>query len=135
MIAPTKIIAGLGMSLGMQCLHVPGATGDLTLDALNLDLPMSGCLSSQVITPVGAGDYRTALHAKAEAAADALVNGATDMVFLHIKAVDDTGHDRLTALKVVFPLIALMPAHATLEDACPSCTGRTGCKGSSMPPE
>ncbi|CAL5223026.1 g5481 [Coccomyxa viridis] len=74
MIAPTKIIAGLGMSLGMQCLHVPGATGD----------------------------YRTALHAKAEAAADALVNGATDMVFLHIKAVDDTGHDRLTALKVGF---------------------------------
>lgn len=29
MIAPTKIIAGLGMSLGMQCLTVPGATGAL----------------------------------------------------------------------------------------------------------
>ena len=27
MIAPTKIIAGLGMSLGMQCPTVPGATG------------------------------------------------------------------------------------------------------------
>ncbi len=27
MVAPTKIIAGLGMSLGMDCLSVPGATG------------------------------------------------------------------------------------------------------------
>ena len=30
MVAPTKIIAGLGMSLGMQCLDVPGATGGYT---------------------------------------------------------------------------------------------------------
>jgi hypothetical protein len=28
MVAPTKIIAGLGMSLGIQVLHVPGTTGD-----------------------------------------------------------------------------------------------------------
>lgn len=27
MVAPTKIIAGLGMSLGVDCLSVPGATG------------------------------------------------------------------------------------------------------------
>jgi len=27
MIAPTKIIAGLGMSLGIEVLHCPGATG------------------------------------------------------------------------------------------------------------
>ena len=27
MVAPTKIIAGLGMSLGIQCLAVPGTTG------------------------------------------------------------------------------------------------------------
>ena len=47
-----------------------------------------------------AGDYRTDLHAKAKAAADALANQEYDMVFLHIKAVDDTGHDRHTQLKV-----------------------------------
>ena len=41
MIAPTKIIAGLGMSLGMQCLHVPGATGDHNLGAVNLNVHMS----------------------------------------------------------------------------------------------
>ena len=27
MVAPTKIIAGLGMSLGIECLSVPGTTG------------------------------------------------------------------------------------------------------------
>lgn len=48
-----------------------------------------------------AGDYRTALHAKAEAAADALVKQEFKLVFLHVKAVDDTGHDRLTHLKVI----------------------------------
>jgi hypothetical protein len=31
MVAPTKIIAGLGMSLGMDCLAVPGTTGDIPL--------------------------------------------------------------------------------------------------------
>ena len=30
MVAPTKIIAGLGMSLGMQALQAPGATGACT---------------------------------------------------------------------------------------------------------
>ena len=29
MVAPTKIIAGLGMSIGIHVLHVPGATGPL----------------------------------------------------------------------------------------------------------
>lgn len=28
MVAPTKIIAGLGMSLGLEVLEVPGTTGD-----------------------------------------------------------------------------------------------------------
>ena len=44
MVAPTKIIAGLGLSLGVDVLHVPRATGD----------------------------YRTSLAHKAEAAAAAL---------------------------------------------------------------
>lgn len=46
MVAPTKIIAGLGLSLGMDVLHVPKATGD----------------------------FRTCLASKAEAAAAALCN-------------------------------------------------------------
>ena len=48
MVAPTKIIAGLGMSLGIEVLAVEGATGD----------------------------YRTQFHRKAEAVAQALTTGA-----------------------------------------------------------
>ena len=105
MIAPTKIIAGLGMSLGMQCLHVPGATGDEPAEGTHSQ-QFKLVSSMHGMSTISAGDYRTALHAKAEAAADVLVNGTSDMVFLHVKAVDDTGHDRLTGLKVLF-LIAI----------------------------
>lgn len=47
MVAPTKIIAGLGLSLGIDVLEVEGATGD----------------------------YRTQFHRKAEAIAGALTKG------------------------------------------------------------
>ena len=32
MVAPTKIIAGLGLSLGLELLECPGATGDYRSD-------------------------------------------------------------------------------------------------------
>ena len=48
-----------------------------------------------------AGDYRTQLSAKADAIADALMHRGYDFGFLHIKAVDDTGHDKLPMLKVL----------------------------------
>lgn len=93
MVAPTKIIAGLGLSLGIDILEAPGATGD----------------------------YRTILTSKAKAIAKALsapleppplvfVPGEEDCKdgrregydfgFLHIKAIDDAGHDKATLLKV-----------------------------------
>ncbi|GAA0150008.1 mutase [Lithospermum erythrorhizon] len=93
MVAPTKIIAGLGMSLGLDILEAPGATGD----------------------------YRTLLTSKATAIADALSaplqscpnvfvpgedenkpgrSDGYDFGFLHIKAVDDAGHDKATVFKV-----------------------------------
>ena len=46
------------------------------------------------------GDYQTQLHCKAHAGAQVLLSGSHDLLFLHIKAVDDTGHDRLAPLKV-----------------------------------
>lgn len=49
------------------------------------------------------GDYRTQFDRKAAAAADALISKTADFVFLHIKAVDDTGHDRQPVLKVQRP--------------------------------
>ncbi|KAF7729468.1 hypothetical protein EC973_004448 [Apophysomyces ossiformis] len=72
LIAPTCIIAGLGMTAGMHILTVEGATGD----------------------------YHTNFKAKADAAVQSLKNH--DFGFLHIKAVDDAGHDRNVPLKVQF---------------------------------
>ncbi|KAK6928013.1 Metalloenzyme [Dillenia turbinata] len=93
MVAPTKIIAGLGLSLGIDILEAPGATGD----------------------------YRTLLTSKATAIANALLaplnpcpnilvpgedehkpgrSDGYDFGFLHIKAIDDAGHDKATVFKV-----------------------------------
>lgn len=60
------------MTLGIDCLDVDGATGS----------------------------YDTALHNKAEAICNALASDKYDFGFLHIKAVDDAGHDRKIGLKV-----------------------------------
>lgn len=46
------------------------------------------------------GDYRTQFHVKAERIAEALSAGQYNFGFLHIKAVDDTGHDQQPVLKV-----------------------------------
>ncbi|KAI7865366.1 2,3-bisphosphoglycerate-independent phosphoglycerate mutase-domain-containing protein [Spinellus fusiger] len=74
LIAPTCIIAGLGMTAGMNIIHVEGATGD----------------------------YHTNFQAKADAVLEALTGPLYDFGFLHIKAVDDAGHDRNVTLKVDF---------------------------------
>lgn len=74
MIAPTCIIAGLGMSLGFEIATAPGATGD----------------------------YHTNLRSKAETALKLLHGGDFDFGFVHVKAVDDAGHDRDVAKKVHF---------------------------------
>ncbi|KAI9313094.1 phosphonopyruvate decarboxylase-like protein [Dichotomocladium elegans] len=74
LIAPTCIIAGLGMTAGMDIIQVEGATGD----------------------------YFTNFQAKADAVVDHLTSSKYDFGFLHIKAVDDAGHDRNVSLKVQF---------------------------------
>lgn len=73
MIAPTCIINGLGQSLGMDIVKVQGATGD----------------------------YHTDIMAKGKAAVKALQEGY-DFGFLHIKAVDDAGHDKDMRRKIEF---------------------------------
>lgn len=78
MVAPTKVIAGMGIQLGFDLLEAKGATGD----------------------------YHTDLGAKAARLAKALGgDGAVggegyDLCFAHIKAVDDAGHDQDIELKV-----------------------------------
>lgn len=74
MIAPTKIIAGMGMCLGMKIIDVHGGTGD----------------------------YHTKLDRKANAMAQAMIHEEYDFGFLHVKAVDDAGHDKRLDLKIDF---------------------------------
>lgn len=76
MIAPTCIIAGLGMSLGFDLVKAPGATGDYHTDLIS--------------------KADTALHIFGEK------DSAYDFGFVHVKAVDDAGHDRDVAKKVHF---------------------------------
>ena len=52
-------------------------------------------------------------RSKAEAIAEALSTGGFQFAFLHVKAVDDTGHDFLTHMKVCFSASAHMLATST----------------------
>ncbi|KAI9597294.1 2,3-bisphosphoglycerate-independent phosphoglycerate mutase-domain-containing protein [Syncephalis fuscata] len=76
MVAPTCIIAGLGETIGMDICVVPGATGD----------------------------YFTNILAKGEAVTDKLLHSESpyNFAFLHIKAVDDAGHDKNIEYKIRF---------------------------------
>ena len=67
---------GLGMSLEMDVIDVPGATGD----------------------------YHSDLSAKAKYAISAMTNTTRDydLGFVHVKAVDDAGHDKNLDRKVEF---------------------------------
>lgn len=93
MVAPTKIIAGLGLSLGIDILEAPGATGDYrtlltskaTAIAKALSAPSQSC--PQVFVP-GEDEHKAGRP------------DGYDFGFLHIKAIDDAGHDKASILKV-----------------------------------
>eukprot|EP00164_Ancoracysta_twista_P010295 GFYU01015479.1.p1 GENE.GFYU01015479.1~~GFYU01015479.1.p1 ORF type:complete len:430 (-),score=76.86 GFYU01015479.1:296-1585(-) len=73
-IAPTCIIAGLAMSLHVEVKKAEGGTGD----------------------------YHTNLHSKGQTLVSVLTQEEYEFGFLHIKAVDDAGHDKNHDLKVDF---------------------------------
>jgi 2,3-diphosphopglycerate-independent phosphoglycerate mutase len=73
LIAPTCIIAGIGMTLGMDLIRVPGATGD----------------------------YFTDFNAKAKALKYNIQTDKYNFGFCHLKAVDDAGHDHDVEKKVM----------------------------------
>jgi len=67
MIAPTAIINGLGQTIGIDPIKVPGTTGD----------------------------YHTNLNLKTEKAAEIITSDkGYNFAFVHVKAIDDTGHDK-----------------------------------------
>ncbi|XP_021287672.1 uncharacterized protein LOC110419106 [Herrania umbratica] len=92
MVAPTKIIAGLGLSLHIDILEAPGATGDYrtlltskaTAIAKALSAPLQSCPS--VFVP-GEDEHKPGR------------SYGYDFGFLHIKAIDDAGHDKASVFK------------------------------------
>ncbi|MBA0848642.1 hypothetical protein Goshw_005000 [Gossypium schwendimanii] len=93
MVAPTKIIAGLGLSLDIDILEAPGATGDyrtlLTSKATAIAKALSSPLqtSPSVFVP-GEDEHKPGR------------SDGYDFGFLHIKAIDDAGHDKASVFKV-----------------------------------
>ena len=71
-IAPTAIIRGVGITLGIPLIEVKGATGY----------------------------YDSNLNGKAIAAAKAFKSNEYDFGFVHVKSVDDAGHDKDHKMKV-----------------------------------
>lgn len=93
MVAPTKIIAGLGLSLGIDILEAPGATGDyrtlLTSKAIAIAKALSCPLQpSPCVFVPGEEEHKPGCM------------DGYDFGFLHIKAIDDAGHDKASILKV-----------------------------------
>ena len=72
MIAPTAIIRGAGISFGIPIVEVEGTTGY----------------------------YNSNLNNKALKAIELLSTSQYDYGFLHIKAVDDAGHDKSLQIKI-----------------------------------
>ncbi|KAJ8621898.1 hypothetical protein MRB53_030427 [Persea americana] len=93
MVAPTKIIAGLGLSLGIDILEAPGATGDYRTLLTSKAVAMAKALSAPLqpcprVFVLGEDDLRAGR------------TDGYDFGFLHIKAIDDAGHDKASLLKV-----------------------------------
>ncbi|XP_031094373.1 uncharacterized protein LOC115998853 [Ipomoea triloba] len=93
MVAPTKIIAGLGLSLGIDILEAPEATGDYqtiltsktTAIVKTLSAPLQSCLN--IFVP-GEDEHKPDR------------SDGYDFGFLHTKAIDDVGHDKVSVFKV-----------------------------------
>ncbi|CAI5980152.1 unnamed protein product [Closterium sp. NIES-65] len=120
MVAPTKIIAGLGLSLGIDILHVPAATGDYRTCLASKAEAVAAALSTLPPHPAPAKpeptdrtDQNGQINPIAPIGRSApliSVPGEDDpregcpegyeFAFLHIKAVDDAGHDKAIDLKV-----------------------------------
>ncbi|XP_039142346.1 probable 2,3-bisphosphoglycerate-independent phosphoglycerate mutase [Dioscorea cayenensis subsp. rotundata] len=93
MVAPTKIIAGLGLSLGIDILEAPGATGDYRTLLTSKSTAIATALSAPLQPPPCVFVPGEDEHKPGQP-------DGYDFGFLHIKAIDDAGHDKATVLKV-----------------------------------
>lgn len=123
-VSPTKIIAGLGMCAGMDVLNVPGTTGDYrTLfhkkaaaiaqalignkvekkSVTTTTTPCSQQMDEEMTTPhASIGTSNTAERKAQKKSSIENSFNCYDFAFLHVKAVDDAGHDGNVGLKVAY---------------------------------
>ncbi|KAI3885209.1 hypothetical protein MKW98_002601 [Papaver atlanticum] len=93
MVAPTKIIAGLGLSLGIDILEAPGATGDYRTLLTSIATAIAKALSPPI-------EKCPNVFVPGEAEPEPGRANGYDFGFLHIKAIDDAGHDKASVFKV-----------------------------------
>ncbi|KAG0600130.1 hypothetical protein M758_11G009200 [Ceratodon purpureus] len=93
MVAPTKIIAGLGLSLGIDILEAPGTTGDYRTLLTNKATAIAKALAAPLTPPPN-------VFVPGEEDPKPGFAGGYDFGFLHVKAIDDCGHDKAMKLKV-----------------------------------
>jgi 2,3-bisphosphoglycerate-independent phosphoglycerate mutase len=72
MIAPTAIIRGIGQTFGIPVIDVPNTTGY----------------------------YNSDINAKMRTTVENISKEEYDFCFVHIKAVDDAGHDKSYKIKI-----------------------------------
>lgn len=93
MVAPTKIIAGLGMSLNIDILEAPGATGDYRTILTSKAMAIAKALSAP-------SEQCPCIFLPGEDEPKPGKSTGYDFGFFHIKAIDDAGHDKASMLKV-----------------------------------
>ncbi|KCV70076.1 hypothetical protein H696_03538 [Fonticula alba] len=71
-IAPTCIIAGIGINVGLDVIPVAGATGD----------------------------YHSDYSAKCQAVLDNIARPEYSLAFMHVKGIDDSGHDFNVSMRI-----------------------------------
>lgn len=88
MIAPTCIIKGLGISVGMDIAEVKGATGGYDSDYY------AKCKAALELLFFNKSDYVEKISSEGDPQQKEYNFG-----FLHVKGIDDTGHDKKPELK------------------------------------
>ncbi len=86
LIAPTKIIAGIGATAGIDIVHAPGATGGFDTNLLSKAYECVKEMNTEIVSENEDGSH--------------YVSYKYDLGIIHVKAVDEAGHHRSVEKKV-----------------------------------
>lgn len=99
--ADVLLLRGAGTQGNIPSFHSRHDMTGICITATPIIGGLMYSLGLKVITPENAtGDYRTDLMAKSRALLDSVDGNEFDFLFLHVKPVDEAGHDRDPFLKV-----------------------------------